>query len=337
MDNFFKNRTSGAFYVCGVKNFKNIKYKNCIFGVILQDTPLLSRPTTNKKLSLEGFNLYAESLCRTCEVVIIATPFPINGFYKVLTKNSHGFIKKTRLGKISRKTALSLLSSKRLVYITEHFVTTFPNKNPKISKVSLSFGSIIPYVKAAPHLITLLLPLRTKSGLTRWVKATVSRSGFCRLSPVYPSSKNIIALCKKLLSMPYDWGESFGGYDCSGLVSAVFSLCKIPLPRNTDQFLEHPLSVDVSSVNTKFLNLCRPGDLLISKGHIMVYYTKIRNIPFVIHAFYGNKKKVTISPLSALTSSGKPLYKDIIKILPIFSLTSKTHFKDFSLDIFRDI
>jgi len=69
---------------------------------------------------------------------------------------------------------------------------------------------------------------------------------------------------QSLVSVPYLWGgTSSFGYDCSGLVQAVYRRCGIVLPRD---------SKDQAAIGTE-VNLAGavPGDLVCFPGHIALY------------------------------------------------------------------
>ncbi len=296
--------------------FMNKKYRGFFFGIILRDVPLRRHPTFKKNFSKEGFDLNCEALCRTCEPIIILDILPKHGFCFVKTRNSHGFVPVSYMSIIGKKYAFNFFNDNNMLYITEKFVLTLPSENKEISMVSLSFGSKIPYVKKSGTTITVLLPKKLKTGRVIWQKALLDYSFGVSFYPIPFTPTNLIKLCKNMLGMPYDWGESFGGCDCSSLISSALFLCGKYFPRNTrDMFYLEGVSVESDNI-IKALSRCKKGDILLCHGHVMLYIGKIKGEPYVIHSFY-KEKQVAITPLNTPSSNGVPLINLIKKIVPL--------------------
>ncbi len=302
----------------GVKNFLQKKYSGETFGVVIRDTPLRMNPTLKKRRSKEGFDLSAESLCRCCEVVMLLQKKAINGFYKVATANSKGYIRENMVGLINYSAVVRLLSDKNMLCITDKFVLTNPSPFPSVSKVPLSFGTRLPIGKSENSAnYTVLLPGVNDEGRAVWETAYISKTALVSQGFLKFTRKNILQLSLRMRGMPYDWGESFGGCDCSSLVCMAFSLCGVVLPRNSDKIAR--ICKKPIVVNNPYAQLkkCRPADLLLCDGHVMLYYGKHKGRHYVFHSFYGSKGITDITPVEEISSGGKPIVSLIKKIIPL--------------------
>jgi len=302
----------------GVMDLLSEEFSSKAYGVILRDTPLKISPTDCKNLSPEGFDLNCESLCRCCEPVVFLENSPSGEFYKVQTVCSVGFVHKSRVAKISRAHAEWLMSYRSKLFITDKFVLTLPSPSATVSKVPLSFGSRIPFTEKNTN-YTILLPYANNKGDALWETAYLPICPAIHKGPLKFTRKNILNLALHMLGMPYDWGESFGGCDCSSLIRAAFSLCGINLPRNSGDISRITFKSVPFTHGTRTLNLCKPGDIICGDGHVMLYYGKKRNVHYVFHSFYGTRGITDITPVTEPTSEGTPLYEKFRKIIPLSS------------------
>jgi len=77
------------------------------------------------------------------------------------------------------------------------------------------------------------------------------------------TGKKIVALASRFLGVPYLWGGiSPMGFDCSGLVQAVFGFFDIRLPRDSKDQREEGFAVERDGLH--------PGDLLFFPGHVAI-------------------------------------------------------------------
>ncbi len=301
----------------GVVDLFSHKFSGKLYGVILRDTPL--RISLKPSFSPEGFDLDCETLCRCCEPVVFQEASPRGDFYKVQTCCSVGFVHRDHVALISRNCAEKLMQGENLLYITDKFVITNPAPISNISKIPLSFGTKIPYIKKDLN-YSVFLPEKDKNGKAVWIKSEISPCPGTNCGPLRFTRKNILQLALRMRGMPYDWGESFGGCDCSSLIRAAFSLCGVNLPRNSSDIARIPCKAIPFNCGINTLCLCKPGDIICGDGHVMLYYAKKRGIHYVFHSFYGTRGITDITPVTEPTSDGMPLYEKFRKIIPLNSI-----------------
>ncbi len=77
------------------------------------------------------------------------------------------------------------------------------------------------------------------------------------------SGKKVVATASRFLGVPYLWGGiSPMGFDCSGLVQAVFGFYDIRLPRDSKDQRGEGFAVERDALH--------PGDLLFFPGHVAI-------------------------------------------------------------------
>ena len=114
-----------------------------------------------------------------------------------------------------------------------------------------------------------------------------------------PTREHLVDTARSFLGVPYIWGgRSPWGFDCSGLVQAIFFRCGIRLPRDAGLQAEHLATETVSPEEAQ------PGDLFFFSTHEKVTHVAIsiggRDF---IHA-QGWVKQQTLNPKGANVNKG---------------------------------
>ena len=104
------------------------------------------------------------------------------------------------------------------------------------------------------------------------------------------SENNLIRQAFRFLGEGYGWGGLENNVDCSAFVQDVYRSVGIELPRDADkQEKAMARSISLNNMNREqrleILNKTKPGSLLFTNGHVMMYLgTDENGEPLIIHA-----------------------------------------------------
>jgi cell wall-associated NlpC family hydrolase len=151
---------------------------------------------------------------------------------------------------------------------TTQLATGFDDGGPKVVAVARNAPLLV-------HGRTLMLSYGTQLPLVRFSgDAAVVRTpdGIGMLSgaerPLAYSGASIVAQARRFLGVRYLWGGlSAWGYDCSGIVWAVYRAHGMTIPRDADPQFRHGVPVP--------LHALRPGDLLFYGTQSYVHHVSI--------------------------------------------------------------
>jgi hypothetical protein len=131
--------------------------------------------------------------------------------------------------------------------------------------VALSYGTKLPLVRWSGD-----------AAIVRTPDGQGTLAGGDALEPLPPTNASIIAQAKRFLGVHYLWGGlSSWGYDCSGIIWAVYRSHGMTIPRDAEPQRNHGTPVSRSSL--------RAGDLLFfgSPGyaeHVSIYLGNDRQL-----------------------------------------------------------
>ena len=126
-------------------------------------------------------------------------------------------------------------------------------------RLPLSYGTQLPLILNGVDRPTLLV--RTPDGPGRIARSALAPSF------IY-SGRSIVAQAKRFLGVHYLWGGlSAWGYDCSGIIWAVYRAHGITIPRDADPQFRHGTAVS--------LHALQPGDLLFYGTQHYVHHVSI--------------------------------------------------------------
>lgn len=163
---------------------------------------------------------------------------------------------------------------------------------------SVRMGGKFPLLAHTDKYVEIAFPERDKEGFLLLQKAYIVpeeiSEGYLPFTP-----QKAISQAFKLLHAPYDWGDKYGGQDCSRFIQQLFATFGIFLPRNSAQQgkVGIPLTkFNPSGSNEEKLNALSSAiggiTLLQMPGHIMLYLGIEKNQGYVIHSLWAYKEKI---------------------------------------------
>ncbi|MDX2412210.1 MAG: SH3 domain-containing protein [Woeseiaceae bacterium] len=315
------------------------------FGMVLQRADMRTWPTEDVVFkSQETFDLdrFQENGLFPANAVAVLHESEDGLWYFVQSFNYAAWVQKNKIVIGPRPKIVAYKNAARFLVVTGSKVTTNFNPHaPAISELQLDMGVRLPL--ADPDTLSddvdgqnpyasyaVQLPVRNENGELDFRTALIARSQDIYIGYLPYTRRNIIQQAFKFLGERYGWGHSYNARDCTGLVSEVYKTVGIFLPRNSSQQGNSPIGENIrfsaddpTEVKLKALTSVDVGDLLYSKGHVMLYLGTVDDQPFVIHDLSGSGwtdedgnyqegvlNGVSVTPLMPIHSSQESTYFD---------------------------
>ena len=183
------------------------------------------------------------------------------------TDGYEGWVYNAYLKELQKKDANSFLSLPKSVVISKT-VKTYDYKNSLRLPYHIFYGTLLAVKSKSNNKTKIQLP----NGDLIFIKGD-------KLRPIKDKNRykatgsRLIDEAKKFFGTPYLWGGVTPlGYDCSGLVQAVFKIFDINLPRDTKDQIKTGVLVEKDCIRT--------GDLLFFNRHVGLAIGKTK----IIHA-----------------------------------------------------
>ena len=210
-------------------------------------------------------------------------------FCFVEMRNFIGWMDRNALVFTDRKEWMKYAAPKEFLVITGH-----KKEIPVSDKLSLTFqmGSRLPLLRSKPQADGTWL-VSVPIGVDRTLReATVRIPADDTVNKGWLpySENNLIRQAFRFLGDLYGWGGLEESVDCSMFTADVYRSMGIDLPADAvEQMYAMPEVVDLEKMNAKekraAIGKLRPGDLLFTDGHVMMYLGRDDSgEPYVIHA-----------------------------------------------------
>lgn len=247
------------------RNLNNVNLTiNVGFGLIVDFAWMRTYPTNNYSSTYDKDRFQETSLNVGEPVAIYHTS--LDGMWSfVQATNYYGWVENKYIG-IS----------------TYEEVSSFVNANDKLVVISDSVLIENAYVRMGQA-----LPLLNKEECYRVLFPTINEQGLLVLKEIDLEKnndysvgylkytyENLYLQAFKLLGINYSWGDKeIDGRDCSSTQNSIYGSFGFKLPRNTGNQNSIPLyGTKFSSITTENLkNNYKPGTLIFSSGHVMMY------------------------------------------------------------------
>jgi cell wall-associated NlpC family hydrolase len=316
------------------------------FGMVLQRTDMRTWPseqTAYKNPETIDLDRFQENGLFPGDAVAILHESRDGQWCFAQSYNYAAWVRKAHIAPASHEAVTTYREARPFLVVTGGKVRT--NYNPRceaVSELQLDMGVRLPLVESHPGAVdgqnasashTVLLPVRSPSGEVDFYPALVARSQDVRIDYLPYTRANLLRQGFKFLGERYGWGHSYNARDCSGLVTDIYRSMGILLPRNTLQQVESPMGQtlrfsgsDGHRQRLAALDDLRPGDLVYSPGHVMIYVGHDNGRPYVLHDtsspirferddggfFEGILNGVSITPFISLTDENGDLYLDTL-------------------------
>lgn len=147
-------------------------------------------------------------------------------------------------------------------------------------------GQRFPIVSERDDNFIISFPRRNELGNLEFKEINVLKSDFNKGYLEY-NLENIFKQAFKLLNINYSWGDKEEeGRDCSSTQNAVYLCFGFMMPRNTsNQRKINNYGISVNGINGSYMKAnYRPGSLIFSSGHVMMYIGEdINGVSYILH------------------------------------------------------
>lgn len=267
-------------------NVNNVpKTINILYGLVintasLKNVPTLARTGTNNK--------YQETGLETGEGVLIYHESTDGLWYFVQARNYYGWILKTDIALTTRDTMENYISSNEFLVVTSERITISHSINTEIR-----MGATIPIKSFDGEYYTIQVPTRNNNGQLELKLFTIKQEHENFSVGYLPYTlENLVKQMFKMLGQPYDWGDEYGGRDCSSTLDAAYKCFGFVMPRNTSQMFNidgHRNDVSTMSISNKtsIMSTLNIGSIILKSGHVMMYIGEENGYHYIIHNISG--------------------------------------------------
>lgn len=296
------------------------------YGLITNETAARAYPTDSVLMERPDdwdFDRFQETALKVGEGVRIYHRTADGEWCFVRAKNDHGWVRCRDIAPCGFEEMRAYLAREPFVVVTRPV-----DWNAEGASIHLAMGSRLLYEE--------------KDG-KRYGKRPITRNGRLAFAPVdldqvethvgyLPyTTAHVLEQAMKLLNTPYGWGSRDHLLDCSATMLSVYECFGFSLPRNTAELAQCTRgAADVSAMGAEekraLLQTMRPGCMLLTKGHVMMYLGVKEGTVYALHAFtfyadeQGNKRRImqcTITPLTLGRVSGGTFLDGVYRILEI--------------------
>ena len=267
----YNNSTNQAFSsaekteILNNRNYNNVPSTvNVKYGVIIDFAWMRTYPTNHysDKYSMDRFQ---ETTLNVGEGVAIYHSSLDGNWYLVQAENYFGWVEKKHIAECSYEELESFLNpSDNIVVISDYVL--IENKHVRM-------GQSFPLVSVTNDSYTINFPTRNSSGNLELKAITVNKDNNYSQGYLTYNYYNVYTQAFKLLGIDYSWGDKDKyGRDCSSTMNAIYRCFGFVMPRNTTNQNAIPtFGSKVSGVTNSSIQNYKPGTMIFSSGHVMLY------------------------------------------------------------------
>jgi len=264
----YKGRSISLSEKLDIKNNRNIEAIpeniNLRYGIITEFAAVRSFPTLYYAQSLSQ-DRFQETGLNVGEGVVVYHESNDGQWYFVQAMNYYGWVESEKIGLCSREQMIKFLNPTNFIVVTANIMT--------IDSQDVRMGQILPYKTVVDNEYVVTMPQRNKSGQLYLMDKLIAKDESINDGYLPYTLKNVLVQAFKMLNIPYSWGDAIiHGRDCSSTQNAIFSCFGFKMPRNTSNQRAIPdYGQPVSLFNENKIKTLRPGSLIFTSGHVMMY------------------------------------------------------------------
>lgn len=312
------------------------------YALVLERADMRTWPTTDRAFKSNGdprLDRFQENGLFPAEAVVVLHQSADDLWCFAQSYNYAAWVPAERLVSGERKTVLRYRKSPDFLVVTGSRASA--ERGASRDPVNLEMGVRLPQMNGEspfhgenrPRLTThhaIRLPVRNGDGSLAFDSAFIERNDNVQKGYLPYSRANVLRQAFKFLGEHYGWGHSENARDCTGLVSEIYKTMGVLLPRNSWQQGQSPVGRNLrfepempEPEKIRAVLASEPGDLLYSRGHVMIYLGSLEGEPYVIHDTAGAGRVdddgtyhegeftgVSVSPLVSLHNSRDTSYLD---------------------------
>ena len=245
--------------ISGIQANITVKY-----GIIVDFAWMRSYPTKHYSQTY-SMDRFQETTLNVGEGVAIYHSSLDGNWYLVQAENYFGWVEKKHIAECSYEELESFLNpSDNIVVISDYVL--IENKHVRM-------GQSFPLVSLTNDSYTINFPTRNSSGNLELKAITVNKDNNYSQGYLTYNYYNVYTQAFKLLGIDYSWGDKDKyGRDCSSTMNAIYRCFGFVMPRNTTNQNAIPtFGSKVSGVTNSSIQNYKPGTMIFSSGHVMLY------------------------------------------------------------------
>ena len=260
------------------RNLNNIpSIVNVNYGLITNFCAVRSYPTTYySRYSYQ--DMFQETALNVGEgVIIYHTSYDGNWFF-VQAQNYYGWIEKLNVAVCTKQEMLNFLSATDFILVISDYVM--------IENVNIRMGQKFPIISESLNHYIINFPTRNNNGILNLQEIEIAKTTDYHRGYLEYTTANVLIQAFKLIGINYSWGDkNVLGRDCSSTQNAVYACFGFKMPRNTSNQRVIPgYSENVSGLNETKLKTLKPGSLIFTRSHVLMYIGENENgVPYVFH------------------------------------------------------
>ena len=246
------------------------------YGIVVDFGWLRSYPT-NYYSNDYDMDRFQETSLNVGEGVVIYQTSYDGDWYFVQAQNYNGWIEKKYVALTTYETMANFVNvENKLVVISDYVI---------IENAHVRMGQYFPLVSQTDNSYTISFPI-SNDGLLELKEITLAKTNDYSVGFLDYTYENLFRQAFKLLGIDYSWGDkSKYGRDCSSTMNGIYQSFGFMMPRNTSNQVAIPgYGVKVSGVTVSLMESYKPGTLIFTSSHVMMYLGKdASNVAYLLH------------------------------------------------------